>query len=371
MSGHLLLDERPMMVLPSLAKELKNVNKAIAIQHVHWVVTIKEEHDDDRTFLDGYMWCKLTHQQWLTKICWMGDRGLRKMLKQLEESGFLICCKPKSASGDHTKWYRIDYEKLGNSARNKVPHPEPEQSATPARNKVPNLEPEQSAESSIDKKIFKDPFKERGEEPQGKVLDLLVAQANTGKFSFGEKDPKTQTPSPEKQKKENQPAAPRESVPVTAKPIDPYAARANARKLPSASQKAKELIEELCPWSDFFEARKKVLASTEYYRTRTINIVEGTVLKRYTKKLEDAHPRNRFNTMADYEQAIAEVKELIKTDVGELGLGSISGTQQPWQSRREDLYEEIHQKYQNDPSEARILAGRHWNKYKIWSRKYA
>ena len=54
MSTYLLLDERPLQVLPTLAA-IFGINEAIAIQQIHWVITIKHEHQDDKTFYKDFM----------------------------------------------------------------------------------------------------------------------------------------------------------------------------------------------------------------------------------------------------------------------------------------------------------------------------
>ena len=105
-----LIDEKPLFVFPSLCEKV-GINEGIALQDVHFVVQIKEEQEDDRTLLDGYMWCSRTIKKWKLKMPWFkkGD-GMLKLLHRLERSGLLISWQPNAASRDQTKWYRIDYE---------------------------------------------------------------------------------------------------------------------------------------------------------------------------------------------------------------------------------------------------------------------
>ena len=111
MSTHLLLDEKPLMVLPTLAK-LVGINESIILQQIHWIIEIKEEHEDDRTLYDGYIWCKYTLNQWHSKLSWITPSGLFRILKRLEENGIVKSCKPNAGNRDQTKWYRIDHEGL-------------------------------------------------------------------------------------------------------------------------------------------------------------------------------------------------------------------------------------------------------------------
>lgn len=348
---HLLLNEKPMMVLPSLAKAYGNANKAIAVQHVHWVVTIKEEYEDDRTFYDGHLWCKLSLKQWQQKLCWMSMSGIRKMLTQLEETETVISCKPFSATGDHTKWYRIDHEKLSIFACPKVTNPELSKSDTPACPKVTNLDVPKSDKSSIDKKISKDPFKES----EGKT-DLPTE--NTQTILAGQTNQQSAAPKSKPSVKENNSAAACNTNVVRR---DAFAESMQARLLVTGFEKVKELVEEFCPWEKFFQARKNQLATTSYYEGR--NIVEGTVAKKYQKLLDEKDPNRWNNSMQDWEWAITKVKELIKTDVEELGLNSISAANQGREQRRKAFFESIHQQYKKNPAKAREMAGDAWNEF--------
>ena len=111
MSTHLLLNEKPLMVLPSLAK-LLGINAAIAVQQIHWIIEIKHENHDDRTDHKGFTWCKYTLNQWQSKLCWMTTDGIHKMLTKLERDDVIISCKPEAKSKNQTKWYRVNYDGL-------------------------------------------------------------------------------------------------------------------------------------------------------------------------------------------------------------------------------------------------------------------
>ena len=111
MSTHLLLNEKPLMVLPSLAK-LIGINASIAVQQIHWIIEIKHENQDDRTDYDGYTWCKYTLKQWQAKLAWMTVDGIHKMLAKLEADKVIVSCKPDAKSKNQTKWYRVNYDGL-------------------------------------------------------------------------------------------------------------------------------------------------------------------------------------------------------------------------------------------------------------------
>ena len=111
MSTHLLLNEKPLMVLPSLAK-LIGINGSIAVQQIHWFVEIKEEHSDNRTLYNGFLWCKYSLKQWQDKLQWMSVDGISRMFTRLESQNIIISCQPDSNRRDQTKWYRVNYEGL-------------------------------------------------------------------------------------------------------------------------------------------------------------------------------------------------------------------------------------------------------------------
>jgi hypothetical protein len=111
MTTHLLLNERPLQVLPTLAAVF-GINEAIAIQQIHWVITIKHEHQDDKTFYEDFMWCKYTLVQWGEKMPWLSGSSIFRLFKKLENEGIIKTIQPYASSRDQTKWYRIDYDVL-------------------------------------------------------------------------------------------------------------------------------------------------------------------------------------------------------------------------------------------------------------------
>jgi len=111
MTTHLLLNERPLQVLPTLAA-IFGINEAIAIQQIHWVITIKHEHQDDKTFYEDFMWCKYTLVQWGEKMPWLSGSSIFRLFKKLENEGIVKTVQPYASSRDQTKWYRIDYDVL-------------------------------------------------------------------------------------------------------------------------------------------------------------------------------------------------------------------------------------------------------------------
>ena len=129
------------------------------------------------------------------------------------------------------------------------------------------------------------------------------------------------------------------------KPGDPYFAK---RVKKTAKEVAIEIIEEFCPWKDFYEARRAYLMDCDYYRDKQFNIVEGTVLRHYVNAIQES--RTPWKTQQEAELAIAELRETIQTHVRELGLDAESAAQQPQQQPSGLSLDEMLVKHEKDPT---------------------
>ncbi|RLQ00460.1 DnaD domain protein [Geobacillus stearothermophilus] len=101
----LLLDEKPLVILPSLAKEI-GLNEAIVLQQLHYWL---QESNNER---DGHRWVYNTYQDWQKQFPFWSIRTIRRTIKNLENKGIVISDYLNSMKIDKTKWYRIDYERL-------------------------------------------------------------------------------------------------------------------------------------------------------------------------------------------------------------------------------------------------------------------
>ncbi|MED3782831.1 DnaD domain protein [Geobacillus stearothermophilus] len=101
----LLLDEKPLVILPSLAKEI-GLNEAIILQQLHYWI---QESNNER---DGHRWVYNTYEDWQKQFPFWSIRTIRRTIKNLENKGIVISDYLNSMKIDKTKWYRIDYERL-------------------------------------------------------------------------------------------------------------------------------------------------------------------------------------------------------------------------------------------------------------------
>ena len=134
MSTQLLIDEYPLIVLPSLVKAV-GLEKAIILQQVHYWMK-KSTHERD-----GHLWIYNSYRAWAEQLSWMSEEAIRKHIKALEKRGLLVSANYNKLAMDKTKWYRIDYEALANliqssgaavlPIRTPSPHPEADSQSAP------------------------------------------------------------------------------------------------------------------------------------------------------------------------------------------------------------------------------------------------
>ena len=108
--SHLLINEPPLLVPPSLAKEI-GLNEAIVLQQVHyWLSNAKNEGRVDE---DGNKWVYNTYAQWQEDNFpfWSADK-VQRIFLSLEKQGVIISAQLDAKSRDMTKFYRIAYEQL-------------------------------------------------------------------------------------------------------------------------------------------------------------------------------------------------------------------------------------------------------------------
>lgn len=102
---NLLLSERPLVILPSLAVEI-GLNEAIILQQLHYWIKNSERH------IDGKKWVYNTYGDWQKQFPFWSKSTIRRSLSSLEKQGLIITGNFNKSKIDKTKWYTINYEKL-------------------------------------------------------------------------------------------------------------------------------------------------------------------------------------------------------------------------------------------------------------------
>lgn len=105
MSEKLLLDDKPLLILPKLAIRV-GLNESIVLQQIHyWLQKSKHEHK-------GYVWIYNTYDEWVEQFPWWSKATIRRIITKLENEKILVTDNFNELKIDKTKWYRIDYKVL-------------------------------------------------------------------------------------------------------------------------------------------------------------------------------------------------------------------------------------------------------------------
>lgn len=100
-------------MLPSLAKVI-GLNESIVIQQLHyWIQKSNHIHD-------GFTWVYNSVKQWQDQFPFWSISTINRVIKKLENDNLILSDNFNKSNFDKTKWYRINYEKLGElSSENK------------------------------------------------------------------------------------------------------------------------------------------------------------------------------------------------------------------------------------------------------------
>jgi DNA-binding transcriptional ArsR family regulator len=103
----MLIDERPIMFLPKLAKALGSCERAIVLQQIHWL----SRQPNSGKVIDGVHWIWGTYEEWCEKYFSMWSPvTLKHHIRKLEALGVLISAQLRAHEHDQTKFYRLNYE---------------------------------------------------------------------------------------------------------------------------------------------------------------------------------------------------------------------------------------------------------------------
>lgn len=103
--SRLLINEPPLQVLPSLAKEI-GLNEAIMLQQMHyWLLKSSNE-------FKGAKWFYKTLEEWQTEFPFWSVMTIRRTLGSLEKQKIIKIGNFNKKKFDKTKWYTIDYQRV-------------------------------------------------------------------------------------------------------------------------------------------------------------------------------------------------------------------------------------------------------------------
>lgn len=103
--SRLLINEPPLQVLPSLAKEI-GLNEAIMLQQMHyWLLKSSNE-------FEGAKWFYKTLEEWQTEFPFWSAMTIRRTLGSLEKQKIIKIGNFNKKKFDKTKWFTIDYQRV-------------------------------------------------------------------------------------------------------------------------------------------------------------------------------------------------------------------------------------------------------------------
>ncbi|MEH7236395.1 DnaD domain-containing protein [Bacillus sp. JJ1562] len=113
MNGNLLIEESPLLIIPSLAT-LIGLNESIILQQIHYWLKRTNNFRLDRK------WVYFTYDHLAKQIPFLSKSTIRRAISNLENDGLLSSDHFNKLKMDKTKWYTINYENLENLKVNEI-----------------------------------------------------------------------------------------------------------------------------------------------------------------------------------------------------------------------------------------------------------
>ena len=101
----LLLNENPLIVMPTLAAHI-GLNEAIILQQVHYWLLKSDKLED------GRKWTYNSYESWREQFPFWSVATIKRAISSLEKQELLISGNHNKAAFDKTKWYTLNYQKI-------------------------------------------------------------------------------------------------------------------------------------------------------------------------------------------------------------------------------------------------------------------
>jgi len=117
----LLIDDKPVMVLPKLAQAI-GLNEAVVLQQIHYWLKTYQEANKAGHLQDGRWWVYNTKKEWQENFPWWSENTVWRALTALREREIVLATSEYNKKGyDKTLWYTIDYDKLNELENDLIP----------------------------------------------------------------------------------------------------------------------------------------------------------------------------------------------------------------------------------------------------------
>lgn len=100
-----LLDERPLLILPTLATKI-GLNESIILQQIHYWIQISKNIHDDKA------WVFNTYEEWQEQFPFFSLSTIRRTIDKLVKMDILEKGNFNKMGIDRTNWYTINYDLL-------------------------------------------------------------------------------------------------------------------------------------------------------------------------------------------------------------------------------------------------------------------
>ena len=101
----LLLNENPLIIMPTLAARI-GLNEAIILQQVHYWLLKSDKLED------GRKWTYNSYESWREQFPFWSVATIKRTISSLEKQELLISGNHNKAAFDKTKWYTLNYPKI-------------------------------------------------------------------------------------------------------------------------------------------------------------------------------------------------------------------------------------------------------------------
>jgi DNA-binding PadR family transcriptional regulator len=169
-SSRLLINENPLIILPSLAVKI-GLNEAIILQQIqYWLST-------SQNVIDGKKWIYNTINQWVEQFPFLSRSTVQRTLRNLEKKGLIESKQIKKENWDRTKWYTINYDNVNLLIGSSVHHRSGQIDTIDKSNEASSLYTETTTENTTEtttniKKINKKKIEKKSENKTNHEYEL-------------------------------------------------------------------------------------------------------------------------------------------------------------------------------------------------------
>ncbi|MFJ8234236.1 hypothetical protein ACIQ34_00675 [Ureibacillus sp. NPDC094379] len=108
LKDNLLVEEDPYHHFSTSLAERIGLKEAIILHKLDLLL------DKSTTEGEGYKWIRKTYAEWKKDFPFWSEGTIKRIFQKLEKKGYIITTTDyNEILFDNTKWYRIDYDKVG------------------------------------------------------------------------------------------------------------------------------------------------------------------------------------------------------------------------------------------------------------------